>query len=454
LQVAKSHTSIPLKKVPLKVEHFNKPLKTVEFDQNGDAIFSEKLVDYQDAQYFGTITLGTPGQDFTVIFDTGSSNLWIPSAKCGFTQIACKLHDQYDSDKSSTYEEDGDEFSIQYGTGSMSGFVSQDVLKIGDYEIQGQKFAEATKEPGITFIAAQFDGILGLAFPSIARNGLNPVFNNMMDQDLVQKPEFAFYLSTKEEADSELTFGGYNPERVDGDFHYVPLSSKTYWQYNLDGFTIGNGESATSICKNGEKCQAIADSGTSLITVPTSLIKPLTKMVGSEDLIVHQCKSMIKSELPDLEQTIEGYLSAEKICQDIHLCPGSTTCYLCTSTLKALAKYVSTPEGLEKAEAVADMMCSFAPKSGQNVVDCDKLDELPTITFNLNGKEFPLQGSEYILELDAGGGNNICMLGISGMDIPSQKEPFFIMGDVFMRKYYTLFDYGGERVGFGMAMHD
>lgn len=107
------------------------------------------LLDFMNAQYFTTITLGTPPQEFKVILDTGSSNLWVPSVKC--SSIACFLHAKYESSASSTYKENGTEFKIQYGSGSMEGFVSKDVLTIGDLTIEGQDFAEATKEPGLAF---------------------------------------------------------------------------------------------------------------------------------------------------------------------------------------------------------------------------------------------------------------------------------------------------------------
>lgn len=175
---------------------------------------SENIVikDYSNAQYYGTIQIGTPPQEFTVIFDTGSSNLWVPKVNCkncGYWFINGGKK-KYDDTKSSTFKRDGSDFHIQYGSGDVQGFFSVDnVLLAEDIVVSDQKFAEVSDAGGLGagYIMGQFDGILGLGFEGLALGDAKTVFKNAIDQNVVEKQMFAFDLGDNN--DGELTLGGY-----------------------------------------------------------------------------------------------------------------------------------------------------------------------------------------------------------------------------------------------------
>merc|ERR1719462_997989 len=173
------------------IEDVHTSMKAIKTRWSAPRDADEPLDNYMDAQYYGPIEICTPAQTFKVIFDTGSSNLWVPSKKCPIWEVACRLHNKYDSSKSSTYKPNGTDFEIQYGSGSMSGFLSTDTVCIAGVCVTDQTFAEADHEPGISFIAAQFDGILGMGFPQISVLDVPPVFHNMIDQGLVEAPIFS-----------------------------------------------------------------------------------------------------------------------------------------------------------------------------------------------------------------------------------------------------------------------
>ncbi|KAL0306881.1 UNVERIFIED_CONTAM: Aspartic proteinase A1 [Sesamum radiatum] len=220
-------------------------------EDSGTDIIS--LKNYLDAQYFGEIAIGTPPQKFTVIFDTGSSNLWVPSSKCYFS-VACLFHSKYKSSRSSTYKKNGKSAAIHYGTGSISGFFSQDHVQLGNLVVKDQDFIEATKEPGITFLAAKFDGILGLGFQEISVGNAVPVWYNMVNQGLVKDPVFSFWLNRKgnEEDGGALVFGGVDPNHFKGEHTYVPVTQKGYWQtvVTLINHAIGATGVVSQECKS------------------------------------------------------------------------------------------------------------------------------------------------------------------------------------------------------------
>ncbi|MCO5567160.1 hypothetical protein L7F22_020848 [Adiantum nelumboides] len=110
-----------------------------------------------DAQYYGETGIGTSPQKFTVVFDTGSSNSWVPSSKC-WLSVSCYLHPKFKPSKSFSYKEDGKECNLQYGTRAVYGVLSQDKVTVWDMELTEQAFMETVKEPGVTFLLAKLDG--------------------------------------------------------------------------------------------------------------------------------------------------------------------------------------------------------------------------------------------------------------------------------------------------------
>jgi len=145
----------------------NRNLRASHNLQKGE---SESIKDYANAQYFGTVSIGSPPQSFQVIFDTGSSNLWVPKVgctHCGNPFFGKK--NKYDEDASTSYHEDGSDFEIMYGSGSVKGYFSlDDVLLADDIVVNAQKFAEVTDAGGLgmAYSLGKFDGILGMGFTS------------------------------------------------------------------------------------------------------------------------------------------------------------------------------------------------------------------------------------------------------------------------------------------------
>ncbi|KAI9850743.1 MAG: Vacuolar protease A [Thelocarpon superellum] len=313
---------------------------------------------FLNAQYFSELSIGTPPQQFKVVLDTGSSNLWVPSSECN--SIACYLHSKFDSSASSTFQKNGSSFEIRYGSGSLSGFVSQDTVTIGDLKIKKQDFAEATAEPGLAFAFGRFDGILGLGYDTISVNKIVPPFYNMLDQGLLDEPVFSFYLGDTEngeEDESEALFGGVNKDHYKGDLTMIPLRRKAYWEVSLDTITFG--DASAELDNTG----AILDTGTSLIALPSTLAELLNKEIGAK----------------------KGY-------------------------------------------------------NGQYTIECDKRDSLPDLTFTLSGYNFTITSFDYILEVQGS-----CISSFQGIDFPG--SPLVILGDAFLRKWYSVYDLGKNAVG-------
>ncbi|KAH9949014.1 protease [Amylocystis lapponica] len=179
----------------------------------------------------GTVSIGTPSQEFVINFDTGSSDLWVPSAECE----SCGNHNTYDAYASSTSAlQSTGSFEIGYGDGSnASGDIYtdsgeplhfsepanagtyslrlDDAVSVAGVAVTGQSLASVTQESG-AFQSAPQDGLMGMAWQAISAEGAG-VFSMKLGP-----------------SGAELYLGGTDTSLYSGDLEYHALTQKTYWQ--------------------------------------------------------------------------------------------------------------------------------------------------------------------------------------------------------------------------------
>ncbi|KAM9324964.1 pepsin A-like [Gastrophryne carolinensis] len=314
----------------------------------------EPLHNFLDTEYFGTISIGTPPQSFTVLFDTSSANFWVPSITCTNFNInpGCSNHQRFNPQKSSTFQARNTTIMEYNGAIGTQGY---DTVQIGTTKITHQIFSLAEYEPGSFFYYCPFDGVLGLASPSIASFDALPVFENMWTEGLIPQYIFSVYLSSQGQSGSFILFGGVDYSFWNGNINWIPVSSQTYWQITVDSVSV-NGQVISS------NFQAIVDTGTSLLAGPSNAIDNIMEYIGA---------------------TQDSY--------------------------------------------------------GEFTINCNS--KSPDVVFTINGVQYPLPARAYVQQ-----NGQECVVGFQSMVLQPSAEALWILGDVFLRDYYVVFDRANNHV--------
>jgi len=390
---------------------------------------------YHKSAYYGNISIGRPEpQVFTVVFDTGSGHLVVPSAMCK-TQT-CKKHRRYKRKASLTatdIEVDGtrvlpgnsrDQLTVAFGTGQIAGVFVDDKLCLGEHEKQPNLPASDT--PGVSsgtsmlqanvnklsadkevehgclhmrfitaitmtddpFAQVGFDGIMGLALSSLSQA---PPFNlvetgareGAWHGDDYRLKMFGVFLAVSDLEHSEITLGGYKQE-------HIAAGEQISWCKVYDGH-FGHWQIAVkSITANGERlpfcddgtCRAVVDTGTSLVSVPNVLGRQLVPRLRH-----NSAGAGCRGNLPALEIELEQFT------------------------------VVLGPSDIARPEDVAD------PEN---------------------------QGSAAEKQTNS----TSCMPMLLFMNLPDPLSPkTLVLGEPVLQKYYTIFDALAPRIGFATAHH-
>ncbi|ORX72842.1 acid protease [Linderina pennispora] len=222
------------------------------------------------------ISIGSPPQQFRVNFDTGSADLWVPSTRCA--NPVCTRHNQFNPNASSTYApllcgRLPNQIGIEYGTGMVTIQAAHDTLQWGSMSIRNASFGEAVEmTPDFD---AQFDGLFGLAFPTLATQGLDPPLFALADQQKLNANRFSFTLG---DTGGRLDLG-IPPDSNETTTTWIKVTQPAFWAVNVYGIDLPTRKRL----KIKTRGVGLLDSGTTTILCPSPVAKLINRIIGASD---------------------------------------------------------------------------------------------------------------------------------------------------------------------------
>lgn len=304
--------------------------------------------DGTDYSYFIQAQIGSAATPMYMLIDTGASTTWVMGSGC--TSDACTKHNTFGLEDSKSLKDSGKSFSVEYGSGEVSGHYVDDTMKVAGLSVPYEfGLANVTSSQ---FSAFPFDGILGLA-----RNSGN--FNDALKTaKVIDANIFAVSLARNSDgtSDSEISFGATNSAKYTGDITYTSVTDDVSWAIPMDDVSAG-GTSA------GVKDRtAYIDTGTTYAFAPPADVKALYKLIPN-------------SQSSD----------------------GVTWTFPCDSTAQ--------------------------------------------VAFTFSGKSFSVNAKDFIAASES---DNQCIGSLFGMEIVSGS---WLLGDMFLKNVYSVFDIDGKRIG-------
>ncbi|KAK7692175.1 hypothetical protein QCA50_003796 [Cerrena zonata] len=280
------HHNLTLEKITAAADNlrFKYGIKSAVEKRQGQSAAIPVINQRTDSSYLGNVAIGTPPQTFSVVLDTGSSDLWVASSSCPSCDSDTP---RFDPSKSSTVARtqttSGDtEVDIHYGSGQVAGIVATDTVTMGGFTNSKQTMLVATQMSS-GLLDGQASGIMGLAFEALASTESTPLWQVLLNNNQLASPEMSFWLTreidnrnAKElEFGGEFTLGGTNSTLFTGDIEFIDMPSlrtQTFWLLTMTGVTV-SGRSVS--VPTGNSALSAIDTGTTLIGGPSTAVKAI-----------------------------------------------------------------------------------------------------------------------------------------------------------------------------------
>ncbi|KAI0023101.1 aspartic peptidase domain-containing protein [Xylariomycetidae sp. FL0641] len=187
-------------------------------------------VNGSNKQWYSNISVGTPSQNLTVLWDTGSTDLLIPGTNC----TTCGEHRLFNPNESSTYAPvPNPDVSIPFISGPgaevlaepevVHGLLSYDTIAVGPLNHSSQAILVA-QDTTDTWNRVPVDGIMGLGPVNVSVSEQDSFFWNLYAHEQLRSPVFSLYLpDDDDDGGAQLTLGGVDHSKHDGEISYLSL---------------------------------------------------------------------------------------------------------------------------------------------------------------------------------------------------------------------------------------
>lgn len=357
------------------------------------AVVTVPLTNFRNAMYYGEVRIGTPAQTLRVMFATGSADTWVPTTRCA--SKTCRGHSRFAEAYSKTLGGGGAaDVNLTYSLGSISGRVARDTVRVGGAEAAGAPFV-GVSSLGHKFQSQYrwlpFDGIVGLGYRGASVSRQQPLFDALMAGGALKRNVFSLYLTQSPgAAGSVLTLGGTDPRLHLDELAFFPVERPhVFWAVNVSRIALQ--ESLTAAASPIDRRLLV------------SLCAPEQHHKG--------CRAVVDS--------------------------GTSLISGPSAAIRRLAEHIRVDPS------------------------CRGVDALPTLSFQFYGRTFSLHPADYVIRVPVdvgaeggagdGAAEEACFLGLESQDFPEQMGPMWVLGNVFLRKFYTVFDRDADMIGFAMA---
>ncbi|KAF8444969.1 aspartic peptidase domain-containing protein [Boletus edulis BED1] len=245
-----------------------------------------------DSSYSGVVLIGTPAQEFQLILDTGSSDLWVATDQCS----TCSGVPLFNPSKSTSYKNDTSTLQITYGSGEVQGSVSEDTVSFAGFTMSQQLLSVSLTTDGL--LTTGLSGIIGLAFDTLSALQTTPFWQVLLNQNKLSSSVFSFYLARLIDAaqadqapGGTFTLGGTNTSLYSGNIEFINLPSGTtpaFWFQQVQTVTV----QSKSISISNSAGLAAIDTGTTLIAAPSNVAKQIWSNVPGSTALSNQYQGM------------------------------------------------------------------------------------------------------------------------------------------------------------------